>query len=270
MRTRIISAVVFIAFTLFMICFSVETRILFFVACCICSCHEMKNALKKLDYSVQIWAVHLICVCGAVLIYFDLGSFVFPAATVILLALFALLILGKRFGVKDLFATYGVCFYPLAPLMLVIYISTAKTASGVEKWPIVFLSAILPSVVSDTFALFGGRLFGKTKLAPHISPNKTIEGLVCGIVMGTLSGFGVYYILKAYALDVIPLWAVLLAALLSSIAGAIGDLAASSIKREAGIKDYSNLIPGHGGMMDRIDSELFSIPVIYLLYALFF
>ena len=269
MRTRIISALVFIALTLFMICFSLETRILFFVACCICSCHEMKNALDKLELKVQIWAVHLACVCAAILIYFNLSIYVFPVYIIILLALFAILVLGQKFKVRDLFATFGVCAYPLSPLMLVVYISTATTSAGVEKWPIVFLSAIVPSIISDTFALFGGKLFGKTKLAPHISPNKTIEGLICGLVTGTLSGFGVYYILKAFSLALIPLWAVVLAALISSVAGAIGDLAASCIKREAGIKDYSNLIPGHGGMMDRIDSELFSIPAVYILYALF-
>lgn len=269
MRTRIISALIFIAITLAMICLSVETRILFFVACCIISCSEMKNALNRLDLSIQIWAVYLTCICSAALIYFDLNAYVFTAYTLILLLLFAVHVLKRSFGIKDLLATYGVCAYPLAPLMLVTYISKAVTQSGKEAWPAIFLSAILPSVICDTFALFGGKLFGKNKLAPHISPNKTVEGLVCGIVMGTLSGFGVHYILKAFSCDLIPLWAVVLSAFISSLTGAIGDLAASSIKREAGIKDYSNLIPGHGGMMDRIDSELFSIPFVYFLYALF-
>ena len=65
------------------------------------------------------------------------------------------------------------------------------------------------------------------------------------------------------------LWAVIVAALASALAGALGDLAASSVKRAAQIKDYSHLIPGHGGMLDRVDSALFAIPVCYMIYALF-
>ena len=123
--------------------------------------------------------------------------------------------------------------------------------------------------VADSAAYFVGRACGRHKLAPLVSPHKTVEGLLCGLACGTLSGFAVYGILHAFGRGVIPMWAVIVAALASALAGALGDLAASSVKRAAQIKDYSHLIPGHGGMLDRVDSALFAIPVCYMIYALF-
>ena len=131
---------------------------------------------------------------------------------------------------------------------------------------------LLPFVIaflSDTGAYFAGRAFGKHKLAPIISPNKTVEGLICGLAAALLSGIAVHYILVAFSASLIPLWAEILTAFVAAVAGAFGDLAASSVKREAGIKDYSNLIPGHGGMLDRADSTLFSIPACFMVYAFF-
>ncbi|MBQ6715111.1 MAG: CDP-archaeol synthase, partial [Clostridia bacterium] len=187
-----------------------------------------------------------------------------PVFMIIMIALFGQMILTGRPNVKNLYATLGIMAYPLSPILLMVYIALKD-----HLWAPVFLNAILPAILSDTFALFGGRLLGKHKLAPHISPKKTWEGLITGLVFGTLSGFGVHYILVAFSKNIIPLWAVIIAAFFSAVAGAFGDLAASSVKREAGIKDYSNLIPGHGGILDRVDSALFAIPVCYMIYAMF-
>ena len=114
--------------------------------------------------------------------------------------------------------------------------------------------------VCDSFALFGGIRFGKHKLAPLVSPNKTIEGCVCGALSSLAAG------LLIWALRLFPaisLPACLVTAFLASTLGQIGDLAESLIKRMIGVKDFSNLIPGHGGMFDRADSLLFSIPTTY-------
>ena len=264
MKQRVISAAVFIAIMLSCVLICAETRILFFIAASLLACREMKNALAKLDLNVVAWPLYAMCTVCSVLIFLGKAGYAFPAFLVLMVALFAQMILGGKITVKDVLATLAVCAYPLSPLMLIVYISSHELI-----WAAVLLNAILPAIISDTFALFGGKRFGKHKLAPHISPKKTVEGLICGIIMGTVSGFGVYGILIAFDKNVIPLWAILIGSLLAALSGALGDLAASSVKREAGIKDYSNLIPGHGGMLDRVDSALFAIPVVYMLYALF-
>ena len=122
--------------------------------------------------------------------------------------------------------------------------------------------------VCDTCAYFAGRAFGKHKLAPVLSPKKTIEGSIGGILGSVIVGAGIGYILYKFETGNIATIYVLMAITFAgSIIGQIGDLLASGIKRDTGIKDYGNVIPGHGGIMDRFDSVIFVIPCIYFLAA---
>ena len=134
------------------------------------------------------------------------------------------------------------------------------------------LLAFLCSWLTDGFALFAGKAFGKHKLAPTISPNKTIEGAVGGVVGNTLFCIGVYYIFKAkFNLSpTIKLWETIVCAFALSAISIFGDLAASTIKRSRGIKDFGNILPGHGGIMDRFDSSLFVFPTLYSLLVLIY
>lgn len=125
------------------------------------------------------------------------------------------------------------------------------------------LYCMLIATMTDTFALFGGKLFGKNKLCKDISPHKTVEGSLVGTLFGTTIG-SVFYILLIGNLDI---GIVILLTFILSIFGQFGDLFFSSIKREHKVKDFSNLIPGHGGILDRLDSLLFVI-IGYLLYIL--
>ena len=127
--------------------------------------------------------------------------------------------------------------------------------------PVIYVFII--SITTDTFAYVGGRLFGKHKLAPTISPNKTIEGSISGSLMGTLLStcFG-YFVMQNNNLGLLILMSFIL-----TIICQFGDLFFSSIKRNYEVKDFSNLIPGHGGILDRLDSVLFVI-LGYLLYSL--
>jgi phosphatidate cytidylyltransferase len=130
----------------------------------------------------------------------------------------------------------------------------------------------LPVVVTwavDTAAYSGGRAFGRRKMAPEISPNKTIEGGLSGLLAGPIAALG-------YSLVALPRFVagsgiveIALLGLFLAVAAVLGDLVESSLKRECGVKDSSNLLPGHGGLLDRMDSLLWTIPVAYF-YLYFF
>ncbi len=123
------------------------------------------------------------------------------------------------------------------------------------------LTAQIMIWAADSGAYFSGRLFGKHKLAPQISPNKTVEGLLGGILTGlaVAAGFG---LLNGVTMAQFP--SLLLVSFVAILASVIGDLFESLLKRHAGIKDSGSMIPGHGGVLDRIDSTLAALPVFAL------
>lgn len=115
---------------------------------------------------------------------------------------------------------------------------------------------VLITIMSDTFALFVGSKIGRHKLCPNVSPNKTVEGMIGGVTFGTF--IGSMYFLTFVNTDANVFYIVLISMALSLVAE-FGDLVFSSIKRRYGVKDYGNIMPGHGGILDRLDSILFAI-----------
>jgi phosphatidate cytidylyltransferase len=116
--------------------------------------------------------------------------------------------------------------------------------------------------VGDTAAFYVGRLIGKHKLARVISPNKSWEGAIASVAGAVIFGF---LYLTYFSLQ-LPWWEIVTLAIAGNVAGQFGDLAESAMKRGAGLKDSGNLLPGHGGILDRVDSSLFALPVVYALY----
>ncbi|MEG1180387.1 MAG: phosphatidate cytidylyltransferase, partial [Oscillospiraceae bacterium] len=126
------------------------------------------------------------------------------------------------------------------------------------------------SWLTDTCAYFVGVKFGKHKMSPVISPKKSIEGAVGGVVGCLALNMLILYLFNTYIFDT-PFMSYLVFAPISivlSLASMCGDLVASIIKRNYGAKDYSNLIPGHGGIMDRFDSCLFVMPILYIVITI--
>ena len=157
----------------------------------------------------------------------------------------------------------AICFYPIAFYLGFCYLAVQP---DVILYPVVLITLFATSFC-DAFAYFCGRWFGRHKLCPSISPNKTIEGAVSGTVIGTASGVLCWLILNRFAPT--PLYVYVTASFFCTLAGQLGDLCASMIKRQAGIKDFSNLLPGHGGIVDRMDSFSFALPTVMLVLHLF-
>lgn len=191
----------------------------------------------------------------------------FGIVPVLLLALILLMFVYvftfPRFTANQVMAAYFSLIY--APVMLSFIFLTRQLTHGIYLVWMAFIS----SWVSDTCAYLVGVMIGKHKLAPVLSPKKSIEGAVGGIVGAALIGalFG-RYLDGALGLDGM---AVVLAVVggAGSVISQVGDLAASAIKRNHDIKDYGKLIPGHGGIMDRFDSVIFTAPITYFLILLF-
>lgn len=130
---------------------------------------------------------------------------------------------------------------------------------GLESGPAWVFGVMATTWLQDTFAYFVGRRFGRTKLAPSLSPKKTWEGAIGGLLGAVVGAIASIYVFC------LPLewWQAIIFGLVGGVAGPLGDLAESLMKRQVGLKDAGNLIPGHGGLLDRADSLLFTAPILY-------
>lgn len=162
--------------------------------------------------------------------------------------------------------TFGSFFYVTYSLSHIVLIRESESLGLAFVW-LVFLIGF----GSDTFAYFVGRAFGKHKLAKILSPKKTIEGSIGGILGAIILtvGYGYFMYLNGTLEDLSKLgWLALLGGV-GSIVSQLGDLVASAIKRQTAIKDFGNLLPGHGGIIDRFDSNIFTAPFVYYIMSLF-
>ena len=161
-------------------------------------------------------------------------------------------------------------FYPTIPL---IFVSLINQMGSFSLFALIILLAT--TTATDTYAYFVGSKLKGRKLCEKISPNKTVSGALGGLIGGTLTGVLVYYAFKLFgaspfvnATEFSAVTFIVISSMLSSIVTQLGDLFESSIKRSLNVKDMGNLLPGHGGMLDRIDGLMFNAIAVYLCYAL--
>ena len=128
------------------------------------------------------------------------------------------------------------------------------------------LIAVMISVATDAFAFFAGKVLGRNKIFPIISPNKTLEGTIGGVVSSVAINFLMITLIFQNSLKTLDVIMLTLMIFICAVAAVFGDLLISSIKRQANLKDTGSLIPGHGGLLDRIDSHILCIPVFFVLY----
>ncbi len=128
------------------------------------------------------------------------------------------------------------------------------------------LIAVMISVATDAFAFFAGKVLGRNKIFPIISPNKTLEGTIGGVVLSVVINSLMITLIFQNSLKTLDVIMLTLMIFICAVAAVFGDLLISSIKRQANLKDTGSLIPGHGGLLDRIDSHILCIPVFFVLY----
>jgi phosphatidate cytidylyltransferase len=196
-----------------------------------------------------------------------------PYAVAVWLMVLLTLVLARRSPAEKPLSSAAVTLLAVAytsalpAFLIAIRHNRFPERSWAGAWLVFF--PLVVTWVCDTAAMFGGRSFGGPKLAPAVSPGKTWSGSTAGLIAGTLMApvFG-SLILPRVGLEV-PLSHLLIMAAVLSVIGQVGDLAESLFKREAGVKDSSSLIPGHGGVLDRFDSLYFVIPTAAALYRWF-
>lgn len=201
--------------------------------------------------NIEIKPVYLVGYLGSTGLFINFmtqNKYLGIMITSLIISLLILIVINKSVSIQDISITiFGIYYIPFL-LYHIIYLENTKYI-----W-LVFIIAF----GTDTFAYISGNIFGKNKLCPSISPKKTIEGSIGGIVGSTslLIIYSMYY-------DLNPLWKMIILSIICSIASQLGDLTASKIKRVSGIKDYGFIMPGHGGVLDRFDSIIFTAPIIY-------
>ncbi|GAE91590.1 phosphatidate cytidylyltransferase [Gracilibacillus boraciitolerans JCM 21714] len=175
---------------------------------------------------------------------------------------FVLLLLSYTVLVKNKFTFEDAGFLILAAIYVGLGFYYFIQTREVENGLVYIFYAILVILSTDTGAYFFGRTFGKHKLWPQISPNKTVEGALGGIVVACIVAVIFQYFYNVHD----SLLLVIVVTIIASIFAQIGDLVESAIKRHYNVKDSGKLLPGHGGILDRFDSWLFVFPLLHFIH----
>lgn len=163
----------------------------------------------------------------------------------------------------------AVCVALFSGLVYPFLIGSLVRLRGMDGGEFYILVAFLLSMVADSGAYFVGRALGKHKLAPVISPKKTVEGAIGGVVVNILAMLGYTLLLnKCFGFTQVNYLYAAIYGVLGALASMVGDLTLSVVKRQVGLKDYGNLIPGHGGILDRFDSTMVVAPLAEVLMLL--
>ncbi|MFV0351123.1 MAG: phosphatidate cytidylyltransferase [Oscillospiraceae bacterium] len=276
MKTRVITSVVgIVALVIALFFYDTIFFNILIAGVCLIGIHEIYNAFQFGPKSSYLfWGFVPLTAIIMLSDYIRIQTWIRPVAYLFALYLAICLIANSKninfakIGGMTVFAGIVIyCFYSL------IYLKTLLPKETYSYDAVYFVSLILGFAWGgDTCAYFAGRAFGKRKLAPVVSPNKTVEGAIGGLVGSILIGeiFTVVYIFvtgRLFNLQNIHFMYYIIIGLLGALAsvlGIIGDLFASAVKRQCGIKDYGTIFPGHGGILDRFDSVMFIAPLVVM------
>lgn len=276
MKTRTISAVIMLIIGMICLCLGWYGMSVFVLFVSAVGLYEIYKAFEEKGYHpIKIGYAYLLLMILQIItksaeitnIYFEpFGNFNISSFLQIVILMAILSVTVFRHGsftavdaALTVFAGYYVVVLPG------YFISPLSFKQG--RW--IFLIALIGAIASDTFAYLVGRALGKHKLIPEVSPKKTVEGSVGSFVATpiVLTIYGII-VIKTGVCTGLAIYHYPIIGLLASALGQLGDLVASAMKRYTGIKDFGHLIPGHGGVLDRIDGYLFVFPMVFF-YALF-
>lgn len=236
--------------------------------------YEMYHTFRKSEYKNSWVAPLLLCVAIYPLWYFLGYKGILIALSLSICLALAVFTFKAEMELKDLLATIFSLIYPMALVSLAFALSREFPCGG--TFAISF--AIFLPVFSDTFAYLVGSTLGKRKLCPSISPKKTVAGAIGGLLGSVLCAVTFFLLFDLYA--VIPVGYVtfsdsvavrtvvfVVLGIVGGVLAEIGDLAASRIKRTMNIKDFGNIFPGHGGVLDRLDSIMFTLVMLFTAFT---
>lgn len=236
--------------------------------------YEMYHTFRKSEYKNSWGAPLLLCVAIYPLWYFLGYKGILIALSLSICLALAVFTFKAEMELKDLLATIFSLIYPMALVSLAFALSREFPCGG--TFAISF--AIFLPVFSDTFAYLVGSTLGKRKLCPSISPKKTVAGAIGGLLGSILCAVTFFLLFDLYAVipvgyvsfsDSVAVRAVVFVVLgiVGGVLAEIGDLAASRIKRTMNIKDFGNIFPGHGGVLDRLDSIMFTLVMFFTAFT---
>ena len=236
--------------------------------------YEMYHTFRKSEYKNSWGAPLFLCVAIYPLWYFLGYKGILIALSLSICLALAVFTFKAEMELKDLLATIFSLIYPMALVSLAFALSREFPCGG--TFAISF--AIFLPVFSDTFAYLVGSTLGKRKLCPSISPKKTIAGAIGGLLGSVLCAVTFFLLFDLYAVipvgyvsfsDSVAVRAVVFVVLgiVGGVLAEIGDLAASRIKRTINIKDFGNIFPGHGGVLDRLDSIMFTLVMFFTAFT---
>lgn len=255
MKTRILSAVVLLPLLIFVLIKGGVYLSLFILVCSLIGVNEFVNALGKNSSQFTKCILFIATIINTLIIYTKNEKLILPLIVLLLFVEATFVVFGKISAIDAAISIF-VFIYVSVSLSIVYLLSS--------NYNIFFPYIFIIAMVTDTFAYFSGIFFGKHKLS-SISPKKTVEGAVGGILFCTFASFMyAYFFQKDFLSFVIPF------AVIGSIISQIGDIFSSAFKRAMNIKDYGNIIPGHGGILDRADSIIFTTYYIYSIVNLMY
>lgn len=246
--------------------------------------HINKRGLdKKYQYIIPIFTLIMLTIIGLKMMGINIDIMYIICSFILLsIILMIISILNKDILMSDVIYFIFSIIYPGILVMLIINIRLIDLTPEVSipenyyyDGLLIFLYLIITTVCTDIFAQVIGLKFGKHKLCPTISPKKSVEGAIGGSLISTILG-SVFLMLcihfnYVHIIEIKSIWIVLLIILITlilSILGQFGDLIASRLKREYGVKDFGNIFPGHGGVMDRFDSLLLSGTALFIILTI--